>query len=969
MKFLRSLAVPASAFAFYLLFSGEWRNLGTWVGTAVTWLLGVPWALVLAVSLPLIFVGLAIRMLAGGLQQLAANQPKQGQTLGRPAEKPDERFDRLGGLDEVKAQLEPVVAWLRKPHGKLGADVPRAVLITGPSGCGKTVLARAVAGEANVRLYAYSGAEFHEILIGMGSSRMRQAFQEASRSAGSGSPVVVFIDQIDLIAVERSSEPSSGVGGESEAHRTMAQLMTAMDDLGANGRVYVIAATSRPRVIDRALFAPARFGLRIDLEPPDEAQRADILRLLLAEHDLTAAVDLKAIAAGVAGFTGAELRQLVQWAAAAAGARASARLTLDDFIDAKTRILPRVDLRDPPDIVRHLDSRIEGQRTAKERLSVAVSNHYLRLTMANRFEAPPVAIRKANVMMLGPTGTGKTMLVETIARLLDVPFVITNATVLSSTGYGGTTVEKMLYRLLIASSFNLRRAEYGIVCVDEFDKLALGHGERSRASSGAVQQELLKLVEGSVVDVPKGGSELSANLDFYQFDTKNVLFVCLGAFNGLAEHVARRLSLPENALGDRAALMDHILPEDVIEYGFLPELVGRFPVITATLPLGHAELVRILQNEHNGLTHEYAGLLALQGRNGTVFTQDGVERVAEEALLRGVGARGLRGVLENALAATMFERPEPGAPPLIVDAALVGRGLNAAALASPSAGGRPLTPHQVARKLGDLLPGAVRARETLAVVSSRHYGSPGGDAARQCVVLVDPRTGQRTALVRALAEVWDVPWAVLDGSALTAGDAEAVNEGGGQPWWATEIVEELVSRSSGRPAAIHRGVVLVDAVDVLLAGRSGRALTGVIRPLVEGRPLPGGFPTDRLMVVLAGTFPPPGQDDGGADAADAAEVAEEVRAHYPMPAWLADRAVLAVTDLTHDHEGLLDFIRRQDHEIRRKYQPILDSRHQVVPVSAELHENLARRAQREGWRLADIPAHLESALLRNLGEP
>ncbi|NUW31445.1 AAA family ATPase [Nonomuraea sp. SMC257] len=964
MKYLRPLAVPSLAVVFYLVFSGEWRNLGSWIKTAFTWLVGVPWALVLAVSLPLIFVGLAIRMLAGGLRQIAANQPQQVQSLGRPAEKPDERFDRLGGLDEVKKELGPVVAWLRKPYGRLGGDVPRGILLAGPSGCGKTALARAIAGEANAPLFTYSGAEFHEILIGMGSSRMRQAFLEASRSAGSSKPVVVFIDQIDLIAAERSSGPSVGAGGDAEAHRTMAQLMSAMDDLDDNGRVYVIAATSRPRVIDRALFAPTRFGLRIDLELPDEAQRADILRLLLKEHDLAAGLDIRAIAAGVAGFTGAELRQLVHWAAAAAGARSATRLTLDDFIDAKTRVLPRVDLRDPSDIVRHLDGRIEGQRTAKERLAVAVSNHYLRLTMANRFEAPPVAIRKANVMMLGPTGTGKTMLVETIARFLDVPFVIANATVLSSTGYGGMTVEKMLYRLLIASSFNLRRAEYGIVCVDEFDKLALGHGERSRASSGAVQQELLKLVEGSVVDVPKGDSELSGNLDFYQFDTKNVLFVCLGAFNGLAEHVARRLSLPPGSLGDRAALMDHILPEDVIEYGFLPELVGRFPVITATLPLDHSELVRILQNEHNGLTHEYAELLALQGRKGTVFTQDGVERIAREALLRGVGARGLRGVMENALAATMYERAQPGESALIIDAELVGRGLNSAALVSASTGGRALTPHQVSRKLANLLPGAVRARETLAVASSRHYGSPAGGADRQCVVLVDPRTGQRTALVEALAEVWDVPWAVLDATALTRPDAEAVNDAGGQPWWVTEIVEELVSRSSGRPTTIHRGVILVDAVDVLLAQHARRALTSVVRPLVEGRPLPGGFPTDGLMVVLAGSFPPPQED---VDRTDPARLVEEAGAHYPMPAWLRDRAVLAVTDLAHDHEGLLAFIRRHDHEIRRKYQPILDSRGQIIPVSAELHEDLARRAAQEGWRLADVSVHLENALLRDLG--
>lgn len=653
----------------------------------------------------------------------------------------------------------------------------------------------------------------------------------------------------------------------------------------------------------------------------------------------------------------------MHWAVAAAAVRSSAApLTLEDFIEAKTRILPRVDLRDPSDIVRHLDTRIEGQRVAKERLAVAVSNHYLRLMMANRFEAPPVAIRKANVMMLGPTGTGKTMLVETIARFLDVPFVITNATVLSGTGYGGVTVEKMLYRLLIASSFNLRRAEYGIVCVDEFDKLALGHGERSRATSGSVQQELLKLVEGSVVDVPKGESQLSGNLDFYQFDTKNVLFVCLGAFNGLAEHVARRLSLPEGALDDRGALMDHILPEDVIEYGFLPELVGRFPVITATLPLDQAELVRILQNEHNGLTHEYGQLLALQGRKGTVFTQDGVERIAHEALLRGVGARGLRGVMENALAGTMYARQEPGDPPLIVDADLVGRGLDTASLVSPAAGGRALTPHQVSRKLAELLPGAARARETLSVASSRHYASTGGRKERQCVLLVDPYTGQRTALVKALAEVWDVPWAVLDAEALAGGPGDD----GETPWWMAEVVEELVARSDGRPATIHRAVVLVDNLDVLLSRRqehaAARALTSVVRPLVEGRPLPG-LPTDRLMVVLAGSFLPPRLNG---DRPDPDRLIEEARTHYPLPGWLRDRTVLTLTDLEHDHEGLLEFIRRQDHELRRKYHPILESRRQVIPVRPELHEHLARRAAQEGWPLADVPAHLENALLQDL---
>ncbi|MGY0231478.1 AAA family ATPase [Longispora urticae] len=961
------------------------------VATALlVWAVDGPWALLLGVGLPLWLLVAAVVVFAvfayrEGTRQEAgeARDDRLGAALDRRAELVADRLDDLGGLGDVPTRLAPVLDWLRYPVGRLGADVPRALMITGPTGTGKTTLARAVAGEAGVPLFSYTAAEFDELYVGMGTTRMRAVFADARALSGPSRPCVVFVDQFDLLGTGASGSDPSGRG--EQERRTMAQFLVELDDLAANGNVFVIAATSRPRALDPALSGARRFGLRIDLGPPDRAAAEEILQTHLTGYRLAADLRVADLAGGVAGFSGAELAQVTQWAARSAADRGTgAPLTLDDFVAARARLLPRVRASGPAEIVEHLDRYVEGQEAAKRRLAVAVGNHYLRLGAATSFTSVPVAVRKSNVLLLGPTGTGKTMLVETVARHLDVPFVLANATTLTETGYAGTTVEHLLFRLLQASDFHLRRAEYGVVCVDEFDKLALTRDDRSRATSAGVQQDLLKLVEGTVVDVPGGGAGRGEYLSFH---TGNVLFVGLGAFNGLAARVARRLDLPHRPGAEHPDLLERARAEDLVDHGFLPELVGRFPVVTGTRELTVAELARILRNPRTGLVAEYAALLGLQGWADPVVTPGAVERIAREAARRGVGARGLRAVLEEALHDTMFRRPRSGEGPLVVDADLVDKGLGRGPVAVRAAGP---TPGAVAGALAEHAPGSDRAREVLAVASHQHYTSPPLDRA---VLLVDPRAHQRGALVRALAATWGVPWAVLDAAPL----ADTADDGG----WATDAVVDLVTRADGHPDRAARGVLLVDNVDRLLATAAGpgarEALRTRIVPLLDRRPLPVAdgagslFPTEDLFLVLAGDFALPtgpeatgtaettGADGAagavgavGADGADGdpygpAHLLDGLRASYSLTPELLRRLLVAVTDRTVGEEQWLAAIRFHGAALAEKYRPLVAHRDPDGGPVAEDTGALARLAVAEGWTPADLPLHLERRLLRRLG--
>jgi len=333
-------------------------------------------------------------------------------------------------------------------------------------------------------------------------------------------------------------------------------------------------------------------------------------------------------------------------------------------------------LKKPPipiEIKAHLDKYVIGQEKAKETLSVAVYNHYKRLAAESQAEAigmdgDMVEVDKSNILLLGPSGTGKTLLASTLARIVGVPFVIADATTLTQAGYVGEDVESILHRLLDAAEGSVGLAEWGIVYIDEIDKLARSaesaHGVRDVSGEG-VQQALLKLVEGTSVRLGDKGRRKDA--DAQLLDTRNILFIAGGAFSGLENVVDKRLQPEKTGIGFHAQLPDQqepsdddvfheTHPDDLKHFGLIPEFIGRFPVIAALEQLDIDALIKILTEPRNALVRQYSQLFKYDNVE-LEFTQDALREVAEQALSRGTGARGLRGVLETLLQKTMFELP------------------------------------------------------------------------------------------------------------------------------------------------------------------------------------------------------------------------------------------------------------------------------------------------------------------------